>query len=340
MATIAEAVLSRILRWMVPPQRGQTEDCPLDMLAVPGLTTLLDVALFQSNEGQLTGTIVTSHALLSTWLDVKKQSQIVLQLLKNSALATSTSNSVEMIESLARQALDAAMDAIERMSTDRLASAANLSDPFDSTAAATSTGGHHGHHNHYQHYYYGGQPSVLSGIGAQAVADGVADSKEEIGRRRPLQRRKDCWESPRLHCPDYIWADDVYQACQRWIKSLDRHPVIDASRSKSLHRSGVLFDKTTFVLPASLGGGGSGGAGKKYSSYPLHGAGDILSDGQPGASPEIGRQIRILVQLIEDDLPTRLYQFRQACETDAVVTKRLYLVKCEYRAVSLIFWLC
>ena len=40
----------------------------------------------------------------------------------------------------------------------------------------------------------------------------------------------------------------------------------------------------------------------------------------------------ILVQLVQNDLPLRLYQFRSAMESEAVVTKRLYLVKCEYRA--------
>mmetsp|Transcript_11709 Transcript_11709/g.24157 ORF Transcript_11709/g.24157 Transcript_11709/m.24157 type:complete len:383 (+) Transcript_11709:276-1424(+) len=43
-------------------------------------------------------------------------------------------------------------------------------------------------------------------------------------------------------------------------------------------------------------------------------------------------QAMILVQLVQHDLPLRLFQFRSAMESDAVVTKRLYLVKCEYRA--------
>jgi len=36
--------------------------------------------------------------------------------------------------------------------------------------------------------------------------------------------------------------------------------------------------------------------------------------------------------LVETDIPTRVWQFRAAMEADSVVTKRLYLVKCEYRA--------
>jgi hypothetical protein len=40
----------------------------------------------------------------------------------------------------------------------------------------------------------------------------------------------------------------------------------------------------------------------------------------------------LLLQLVQDDLPVRLYHFRAAMEAESVVTKRLYLVKCEYRA--------
>ena len=43
------------------------------------------------------------------------------------------------------------------------------------------------------------------------------------------------------------------------------------------------------------------------------------------------RQASVLVQLIQSDLGMRLYHFRQAMDADAVVTKRLHLVKCEYR---------
>ena len=53
--------------------------------------------------------------------------------------------------------------------------------------------------------------------------------------------------------------------------------------------------------------------------------------------PETERQANILVQLIQDDVPVRLYQFRQAMEAEAVVTKRLYLVKCEYRVPFISF---
>ena len=76
------AMLSSIISLLFPAKRGQTEDNPLPLKAVPGLTTLLDVALFRSVEGQLTGTIASSHSLLACWLDIKHEARIVLDLYK------------------------------------------------------------------------------------------------------------------------------------------------------------------------------------------------------------------------------------------------------------------
>jgi len=47
--------------------------------------------------------------------------------------------------------------------------------------------------------------------------------------------------------------------------------------------------------------------------------------------PPSERQASILIQLIQEDLPLRLLHFKQAMNAEEVVTKRLYLVKCEYR---------
>lgn len=329
--TMAGVVLSSIISFLFPAKRGQTEDCPLPLTALPGLMTFLDVALFRSMEGQLTATICSSHTLLACWLDVKHQAQLVLQLLKqdddnqrhSSSHDQQQQQDKSLVESLARQCLDAACDAIERLSTDRLASAGNLSDPYDSTAAASSGGGghHHGHHGSHGHQ------AMTSGVGVQGIANGILESKEETGRRQPMQRRSDCWESPRLYCPDYVWADDVCSACQRWIRNLDKHPLVMKNSVDAI---------TTLASPAPTGGGGGkigakgggGGSGGGGAASAL----DIAIHGDSCLGPETDRQAGLLVQLIEDDLPIRLYQFRQAMEAEAVVTKRLYLVKCEYRA--------
>ncbi|KAG7339245.1 hypothetical protein IV203_002127 [Nitzschia inconspicua] len=288
--------LSSMITFLFPLKEGQIEDHPLVLKAVPGLTTVLDVALFRSVEGQLTATICSSHCLLKVWLDVKKQSQVVLQLLKQEE---DENVHKTLYESFARQCLESANDAIERLSTDRMAQAANLTDPFESISPATSGGG--GHHHHHP----GSGSSMMSGVGVQGISSGVLESKDETGRRKPVQRRKDCWESPRLYCPDFVWADDAYSACQRWIRSLDKHPFM-------LH---ISSDTVTLV----------GGKHNKNVST------SILPTESTDLMPKTEHETTLLLQLIQDDVPMRLYQFKQAMEADVVVTKRLYLVKCEYR---------
>jgi hypothetical protein len=334
-------ILSSIISFLFPAKRGQTEDCPLPLTAVPGLMTLLDVALFRSVEGQLTATICSSHALLACWLDVKHQAQAVMQLLKqdddeqppsHSPYHDQQQHDKSLYDSLARQCLESACDAIERLGTDRLASGANMSDPYDSTSMATSgVGGHHHHHHHNHHSSYS-HHAMTSGVGVQGIATGILQSKEETGRRQSIQLRRDCWESPRLYCPDHVWADDVYTSCQRWIRNLDKHPLVmknsvDAITTlTSSTMSGSSGGKNT------RGGGGGGGGGGSSSGGPTSAMNTFIHHGDSCLGSETVRQAGLLVQLIEDDLPLRLYQFRQAMEAEAVVTKRLYLVKCEYRA--------
>jgi hypothetical protein len=72
-------LMSSFLSFWTPSRPGDSEDSPLVVQVVPGLMTLLDVALFRTVEGQLTATLTTSHALLAAWLDLKKQAVAVLQ---------------------------------------------------------------------------------------------------------------------------------------------------------------------------------------------------------------------------------------------------------------------
>ena len=278
-----ELVLATLKSLLFPPAPGQSEDKKLELLAVPGLMTVLDQALFRSNEGQLTATICSGHALLACWLDLKHQSQLVLQsLIQFDSDPVNTTRG--HCESFARHCLESSMDAIERLSTDKFAQSANLTDPYESLS---SLGG------------YSIMSNVLSGVGVQGVSAAVSESKEETCRRAPMQRRKECWESPRLICPDYVWADDSYVACQRWIRNLGKHPFV--------------IKETEAFTP--LGKDDSNPASHKYT-----------------LSAASERQASLLIQLVQEDLPMRLYHFNQAMHADAVVTKRLYLVKSEYRA--------
>lgn len=272
------------------PEAGDTSEFPLNLLAVPGLMTLLDVALYGSVEGQLTATTCAGHALLSAWLDLKRQSQIVLTELKKTSVYS------PLAETFARLCLEAAWDATERLGTDKLAQSANLSDPYDS---ATYSGANSNH--------------VLSGVGIQGIANGVLDSKGETGRRFPSEQRpKDCWESSRLFCPDYVWADDVFLTCQRLLRNLNKHPYY----SDDMHTSLLV----------------SGGAGTSGSSAGGGSTNNNNQQQQGQLSLTCERSLSMLLQLVKEDIPVRLHQFRAAVEANSVVSKRLYLVKCEYRA--------
>jgi len=286
-----ESLLSFASRMFLPsPEPGDSREYPLELLAVPGLMTVLDVALYRSVEGQLTATTCSGHALLAAWLDVKHQSQLILKelsLLISAQAANTTTESVRqqrhlLAESFCRLCLEAACDVVERISTDKLAQSANLSDPYEQSSGI-------------------GHATTLSGVGQQGIANGVLESKAQYGRRYTSEQRpQDCWESARLFCPDYVWADDVWLTNQRILKQLNKHSFYQQSRD--------LDNQSTTLLVSG--------------STPQH---QILS-------PNCERLLSMLLQLVQQDVPMRLYQFRAATEADSVVSKRLYLVKCEYRA--------
>jgi hypothetical protein len=46
----------------------------------------------------------------------------------------------------------------------------------------------------------------------------------------------------------------------------------------------------------------------------------------------------LVMDLLASSIPARLNQFRAATESNTVITKRLYLVKCEYRAPLRALW--
>lgn len=207
---------------------------PVEVAAKPGLMTLLDLALFRSVEGELTATVCAVHALLQAWIDLKQESQDIL---KNH----------DATNLFARCCLEAAFDATEKISTDRFASSANLSDAYEASFSSTTLSGQ----------------------------IEISESLDDTGRRTAKhQRARDCWETARLICPDHVWADDAFLTGQRLIRHLTKQ------------------------LPS--------------------GSTDHVTS--------------VLQSLVQNDLPMRLHQFRIASEANAVVLKRLYLVKSEYRA--------
>jgi hypothetical protein len=271
MKSFYASLYSWLLSVLRPSVPGQKEDNSIELTAVPGLMTFLDVALFRSVEGQLTATTCSSHALLWAWVDLKKQSKVSLNALSKEDHQNFHHKSYDQLSSFANLCLEAASEAVERLSTDKLAPSANLSDPFD-----FNTGSH-----------------ALTGVGSQGIVNGVLESKNETGRRQPVQRRRDCWESPRMLCPDYVWADDAYLTCQKLLRNLYKHPYYVAD----VESYGASREKRPAIFSLAC-----------------------------------EREVNCLFQLIRDDLPVRMCQFKAAMEADSAVSKRLYLIKCEYRA--------
>jgi len=263
-------------------------------VAAPGLITLADVALYRANEGQLTATVCATNDLLNCVLDLKRTAKLLLRELRefygmNIVGGSSSSSShrsltkyVELGGSFSREAVDFANSVLERITTDRLALSANLGSNESGSSSSSN--------------------NVLPSFATSSATPTPSTVQEDLdaatlhtmitGRRKKLNP-SDCWESSRLFCPDYVWADDVLSFCQRGMKSLLRHQFCCCCFSNMSEEESQRMK----LLPYSC---------RKHAKR--------------------------LAQLIRKDIPDMLSIFKIAMESNATVSRRLYIVKCEYRA--------
>lgn len=297
--------------------------------AVPGLMTVLDVALQQSVEVELTGTLTTSHAVLAALFDVKMQAKRVIKMIREEGTPVQSpmqSNKV-VVDSFSRACLDAACDIIEVLTTDKLAETANLSDPYEKLSSSNNyNNATHQTSITIQNIKENATPELptaplppalesatssgsvsLSHLSADSSNIGDESRKSEstddwwkafyesthdTGRRIPLpQRSRDLWETSRLHCVDYMWGDELLQSSQRILRHLVKHPLVS-----EVNHHHTVSPTLAFFSEDGL------------------------------------EEIMMLIQLVQVDLPARLLQFRAAYDAESVVLKRLYLIKCEMRA--------
>ncbi len=133
-----------------------------------------------------------------------------------------------------------------------------------------------------------------------------------------------------MYCPDYTWADDAIGSCQRSLKILSKHRFLTLVATNGWDRytnittlsssstSSAQQDGTTHILPTPI-----------YASSTPH----------PFPSLEAVHALQYLVsELLYTSIPSSINKFRAATEANAVVSKRLYLVKCEYRAPMRALW--
>lgn len=265
----------------------KAKDIPaIDAAAAPGLMTLLDISLYTNCQGELSATICAAKSLLKSMLALKQKSALFLSLRYKNVDDVNyhrhSNNSkiqhYDILEQFAKLCYYSANEAIESITHDKFAETANL-DPGTRSRSE-------------------GQKSLSTKSLAQGVLDSI-DSKEHESH---TVFRQECWESPRLYCPDYIWADDVISCCQRMLKNMYKHKVATAF----FGNSAIIIDEL------------SGSSNR---------AGSILSEMIFENS-----HIQSICQLLLSDIPESLQIFHAAIETNAPVLKRLYLVKIEYRA--------
>ena len=272
--------------------------CP----ATPGLTTLLDTALFRTYEGQLTATISSANATLHAFLEIKSQAKYLLDACciaipsSSKALSSNTLNSKQQkqkqleyaklntLESFARFCIECSNEAIVQIMTDKLSSSANL--PETNSNSDASTIGLHMQ-----------DTDVLQGVrSSQDNAWAEVASRLSSAQQHRL-REKDCWESTKLFCCDYVWADEAQSQCKRLVRGMMKHDAVEQMMM-------VIDYENEHVLPPCDG----------------------------DTKDEMLYRYEMVTRLLRNDLPLRLRQFRHGIESDTVVSKRLYLVKNEYRA--------
>jgi len=224
-------------------------------------------------------------------------------------------NEFEMIQDFGLQCFSASKEAIHRLTTERLAESANLT-----LQDAISSVSEEGKRDEMMMDQQGSPISDIQNDDSNRPLQQQTSpsfTNAEIGRCYKSQPRSSCWESSRLHCPDYTWADDCITLCQRLLKNLSKHKLISSlggpyGWSRYVTNSSSSAERNpNIVLPPT------------YASCSPH----------PFPSLEAVHTLKYLVSdLVTTTLPAHLNQFCAAVESNAVVSKRLYLVKCEYRA--------
>lgn len=242
-------------------------------------------------------------------------------------------NEFDTIQDFAQQCYLAAKEAIHRLTTDRFADSANrtlqdslVATSLDGAVETTAAGVVH---------TTGAAARALAALQySPSITQSSAFSQSSspidagIGRCYPSQRRRDCWESPCLYCPDYYWADDAIGGCQRLLKNLSKHRFVTLVNNHGWERYSSIKPKTVLELKDS-----------NQSQSILFSPTYASSTPHVFPSFEAVHSLHYLVsELLSTSIPSRLNQFRAATESNAVVSKRLYLVKAEYRAPMRALW--
>ena len=247
-------------------------------------------------------------------------------------------NEFETLQDFATQCYLAANEAITKLTTDRLSESANLSlvdslngglDGGESGIGVSNNDGTFPSSSSQQSPSPMGSASPAGTSLSSTSGSGssfVTPTDAGIGRCYNSQPRRDTWESPRLYCPDFHWADEAIGGCLRLLKTLSKHRFVSLVNTHGLERYTNINVRSNKDIPEEMG---------CVLTPPTE------AENYPHVFPslEAVHSLQYLIsELLPNTIPNALNQFRAAVESNAVVSKRLYLVKCEYRAPMRALW--
>ena len=307
----AAALLLRECRWMVGvPMSGGLSVATLEEEGGGAIEVAVP---FFTSEGEIAEEGANIEYSTSTISDVTAEQMSAEEMIRW--------NEFDTIQDFAQQCYVGANEAIQRLTTDRLAESANLTLHDIIISESESAGGQNSNSDGLQQQ--SSQTQQTQSSSASITLSSPADAG--IGRCYHSQPRRTCWESPRLYCPDYNWADDAIGACQRLLKTLSKHRFITLVNTNGWDRYSVIKAKAIDSKHENV----------RHINAPTY------ASCTPHVFPslEAVHSLQFLVsELLPISIPSRLNQFRAAVESNAVVSKRLYLVKCEYRAPLRALW--
>jgi len=268
---------------------GDSNPREIHTLAGPGLMTLFDVALYRANEGSLVATICTANGVLRAFLALKYHARCLLHLLDERSDdylgSVGTNGGLERFVVLC---VECANGAIAALTTEPLSTAANIPRKEHVSNSIESL------FNTKSAERAGSERSL-------ATNSGTSESDQEAFGTRTY-RRKDCWETPRLLCPDHVWSQDAIFLCAQLLAKLSNHPFMSGAPQRA----------------------------HPPTPSPVNGA-EVTDADDATPNESLLQESDQIKDLIRTDIPHKLNQFKIAAESDSVASKRLFLVKCEYR---------
>jgi len=301
----------------------------ISVTAGPGLITLLDLALYRANEGELTATISSANDLLNVIFEIKRAAHTLSKgahdferdlwnspdnedVGKDSLTHTEREELEWAVESTLRFAyltIESCNSAIDSITTDCLSKSANLSG-FRSESLLTLSnpvGLDAGIEDNVSESRSSktamrilidefSRNFISSNINIKRMAQEAVSVKldsESSPKTQMDLSGLDAWETPRLICPDYVWATEVISVCSRSVRILSKHQCV------------LSFANFTAASGYNC-----------WSKFPS----------------SVYRTMELLVKLLKPELVDSLEIFKASVESNAVVSRRLHVVKYEYRA--------